>query len=419
VRGQTVVWLLLAAMIAIGITLRCNHLMDVGSRSPDERVYTYFAQRIADQGFRIIPALFDDYITHKEAWDYPPPIRITYPILVAAAMETTGWGDVRAGVVVSFLSSCLSLVLLAWTGVRFFNPWIALAAVTFLAFSVGELGTARRAWQDSTFGLFGLLLMYVTCEMTRNSRKVFWYVAFFTLGAVLLLTKQTGLVAYGLCGLWATWVLLVQERSWRCTAFLVLGSIASLAITMAILSLFAGGLDVALSALDHSVHPGDNAYVTRVTLGPWYQFFDLLWITGPFTAAMTVIGLVVIIFAAHLHLSVGNVGNVQDARAAGCAVVMVLGFAVFAGFFPYMQNLRYITPANGANCLIAGVGLCYLLGLSRQHLPALANGVVFLVVIATIAVTIVGDYNTFTSVVVRSGMQDLAVVPIRQRMRPY
>ena len=407
----------IAFMIAVGIVLRCNHLMDVTSRSPDERTYTFFAQQIATDGFGAIPKLFKVYVSRKELWDFPPPVRITYPIIGAVVMVATGWKDFDATVAVSFVSSCLSLFVLAWIGLRFFNPWMALAAVTFLAFSVSELGSARRAWQDCTFGLFGLLLMYVTCELTRDPRRPLWYLVFFVLGALSLLTKQTGLISYGLCALWALWVFAVQERYWRGTAFLILGGLASLAATLAIWSLAAGGVDTAISALDHSFHPGDAAifYMKSVTSGPWYQFFDVLWLTGPFPAVMAAVGAAAIICGRTRSGREGDLGSVIDERAAICAMVLALGFVSFAGFFPYMQSLRFITPANGAYCLIAALGLCYLLGLAKENLPALLSAAVFLIAIGTILVTSANDYDTFKSVVVRSGMQDLAAVPIRQR----
>jgi 4-amino-4-deoxy-L-arabinose transferase-like glycosyltransferase len=412
--------LLLAATIATGIVLRCGHLSDVRSRSPDERTYTYFAQKIADQGFGAIPALFNDYVSRKELWDYPPPVRIVYPVLVAGVMKVTGWRDASAGVAVSLLASCLSLLVLAWIGMRFFNPWIALAAVALLAFSVGELGTARRAWQDATFGFLGLLLVYVTCQVTHNPRKILWYLTFFALGALLLLTKQTGIVSYGLCGLWAMLVLLAQERAWKWAAFLVLGGVASLAVTMAVLTLCAGSIDIALSAIDHSLRPGESAlaYVAKVTAGPWYQFLDLLWLTGPVTIVLAFVGTAAIVSGTLLRAVVGDIDKIADMRAAGCATMVTLGFVLFCMFFPYMQDLRYITPANGAYCLVAGVGLCYILALARQTLPEFGRHAALAVSIGIVAISLINDYSTHTSVVVGSGMQDLPVGPIRQRLRP-
>jgi 4-amino-4-deoxy-L-arabinose transferase-like glycosyltransferase len=417
---RSIVWLLLAATVATGVVLRCNHLSDVRSRSPDERTYTYFAQKIADEGLAAIPALFNDYVSRKELWDYPPPIRIVYPVMVAGVMKVTGWRDASAGVAVSVLASCLSLLVLAWIGVRFFNPWIALAAVCLLAFSVGELGTARRAWQDATFGFLGFLLVYVTCELTHNPRRMIWYLAFFALGAVLLLTKQTGVVSYGLCGLWAMWVLLAREHAWKSAAFLVVGGVASLAAAMAVLALCAGGsIDIALSAVDHSLRPGESAlaYMAKVTAGPWYQFLDLLWLTGPATVVLALLGVAAIISGTLARAGAGDIDKIADMRAAGCATTVTLGFVLFCTFFPYMQDLRYITPANGAYCLVAGVGLCHILALAQRTLPELGRHAALAMSIGVVALGLINDYGIHTSVVVGSGMQDLPVGPIRERLR--
>ena len=49
----------------------------------------------------------------------------TAPLLLIALMS---WRGFDATVAVSFVSSCLSLLVLAWIGLGSFNPWIALAA---------------------------------------------------------------------------------------------------------------------------------------------------------------------------------------------------------------------------------------------------------------------------------------------------
>ena len=94
------IWFALAAAIILGIALRSIHLTDVSSRSPDERVYTYFAQRIANQGFAPTREIFHQYVNERQLWDYPPPTRITTVVLDAAVMKMSGVRDERAGVFV-------------------------------------------------------------------------------------------------------------------------------------------------------------------------------------------------------------------------------------------------------------------------------------------------------------------------------
>jgi 4-amino-4-deoxy-L-arabinose transferase-like glycosyltransferase len=408
----------LAAAILVGLVLRTSHLADVTSRSPDERAYTYYAGRIADGGLGVTPALFREYESDSRMWSYPVPNRITYVLLTAVAMKIGGGRDASAGVAVSCLFSCLSLVLLAWMGVRFFNRWIALAAVTFQAFSMCELAMAQRAWQDATFGFFGLLLLCATFEVTRQPRRISLYAAFFGLGALSMLTKQTGVITYALCALWIIWRLLAKERSWKRTALVVLGGLASIALCIGAWSILAGSTGVALSALNHSLHPGEagRAYVEAVSSGPWHQFPYLLWIVSPLTALLTVVGLAVAIVSNRLLEKVGCAPVIPDACAAGCAALTTLGFVAFASFVPGMQNLRYICPASGAYCLLAGLGLWYLVSLARQSLPATAARTVFLLAVVAVVIGAVRDYRAFSSVVVASGMQDLPVAWIRKQM---
>ena len=100
-------------------------------------------------------SIYAEYERNADAWSYPSPTRIGHLVFVAAWMKISNVRDERAGADVSLAFSCMSLLLVAWIGVRFFNPAIALAAVAFLASSVAELGMARRAWQDSAFGFLG------------------------------------------------------------------------------------------------------------------------------------------------------------------------------------------------------------------------------------------------------------------------
>lgn len=411
-------WFTLGAVIVVGAALRFVHFGDVPSRSPDERVYTYFAGSIVEHGLSATPTLFAEYESESENWNYPPPTRIGHVILVAAAMNVSGIRDERAGTAVSLLFSCLSLLLVAWIGVRFFNPWVSVIAVVFLASSVGELGMARRAWQDSAFGFFGLLLVYLTCEITRNPRRYYLYPAFLAVGAYCLLTKQTGVIAYGLCALWLLGYLIFGVKWVKQAALLAAGNLISIAASIAVWSLLAGRLTVALSALNHSVHPGIRglSYLQKCCTGPWYQFFYLLWIVGPLTAALALVGTGITLFRARLDPVVATKGEIADPHAAGVAAVMTVGFFSYACFFPGMQCLRYVSPANGTYCLLAGFGLWYLLSVGAKAMSRVDYRALIMLVAVAVMIEAARDYHTFVSVVVRSGMDDLSVSDIRQVM---
>ena len=414
-RKRRIVWMILAAVIAAGCALRFVHFNDVATRTPDERVYSKFAEHLATFGPRVLPGMYAQYESNPIDWNYPPPTRIGHLVFVAAAMKISGVKDERTAAAVSLAFSCMSLLLLAWIGVRFFNPWVAIAAVAFLATSVGELGMARRAWQDSAFGFFGLLLVYLACEITRNPRRLWLYPTFLACGVLNLLTKQTGVISYGACALWLLAFLIFRVKSWRGAVLLALGGIASIGVTVGLWGISAGNTRVALSAFNHSLHPTDIGlgYLATCCSGPWYQFFDLLWIVGPLSAVLALFGAAVSLFPARWLQRIGRKTLIAEPACAPVAACMTVAFFAFSSVYPGMQCLRYISPADGSFALLAGFGLWYLLEWARGAMSRTDHRL--LVVLAVLGVVLSGvrDYRTFTSVVVGSEMEDLSVSDIR------
>jgi hypothetical protein len=396
------VWLALAAVIGTGVALRSVHMTDVTSRSPDERFYTLYASQTADSGLLAYRKLFSDYDNSAVAWPFPAPTRFGFAFLSAGVMKVTGIRDARAGAAISWVFSCLSLLLVAWMGLRFFNPWVALAGTAFMASCFGELGTARRAWQDSTFGFCGLLLIWITCEITRTPRRAGLYWAFFAAGTYSILIKESSLLSYGLCLVWVLGLAAIRERSPRLSALVVTGGIASAVISLVVWSALAGSPHLALSVLGHELAFAAGPYAHVNYSGPWYQFFYLLWLVGPSTAAMAAVGAFVALSG-------------HGWSAARLLLLIASAFILFASFGPDFQYLRIMSPANGAYCLLAGLGLCRLVSMARTWVGKpvwLAPAIAATYVLASG----VGDYTTFTSVVVRSGMEDLAVKGIRNAM---
>jgi 4-amino-4-deoxy-L-arabinose transferase-like glycosyltransferase len=434
----------LVAILSIGIWLRCRHMTDVQTRSPDEKTYTSYAARLADQGFGVYRELFATYDGNPAIWIYPSPTRFGHVALFSALMAATGVRDSRAGAAVSWLFSVLSLFLVTWIGLRFFNPAIALLATAFLAFSFGELGMARRDWQDSTFGFCGLLLVYFTCEITAAPTRKLWYPLFLATGTFAFLTKETSVLSFGFCALWLAATMLLRQRSWTMFAALLAGEAACLLLAFNVWIALAGNVGAALAAVDHSTRSGAGEWAKLYCSGPWYQFFYLLWIVGPLTASMATVGAVVGILAnlPGLRKGLGQPGgpdsswwdgppglssarqrgffrslpSLRDARAIGMAVLMTLGFVCFAAFVPHLQYLRIVSPADGTYCLLAGTGFWYLLCLALRPFHGIGRQAVTAVAIAILVLAAFRDYRAFENVVVRSGMEELAVSGIRTVM---
>jgi ABC-type Na+ efflux pump permease subunit len=142
----------------------------------------------------------------------------------------------------------------------------------------------------------------------------------------------------------------------------------------------------------------------------------MLWIVGPATAALALAGTVVAVFPGRLLHRVEGVGQLVDSRAAGVAALITLGFVAFASFVPNFQYLRIIGPADGPYCLLAGLGLWYLLSLARGTLPESDYRALVVLVAVGIAIAAARDYHTFRSLV-DSGMEDFAVRFIRDVMQ--
>ncbi len=302
----------------------------------------------------------------------------------------------------------LTLLLAAWIGWRFFNPWIASAAVWFLAVCVSELGMARRAWQDSFFGFVSLLLVCVTCEIVRNRRRVWLYPLFFAVGGYCLLTKESGIVSYVVCAVCVV-VALGAERDWKALTLFVTGAIASLGAGLALWGVLAGGLGPSFVAVQvtraHHLDPG--GYAALYTSGPWYQFFYLEWIAGPVSAALAVVGTLATVFRGRVAAGWG---------ASALVAVFAWSFLAAAAFVPGYQSLRVTAPADGACALLAALGLWSLLDLARRIVPESDYRTLVLVVAVAVVILGVRNYRTFRSVVADSGMEDLAVSMIRGAM---
>ena len=402
--------LAVAAILFTCILLRSRHMTDVLTRSPDERTYTGNAALLADEGFGVYRQLFANYDASPDRWIYPSPTRFGHVLLFAAVMRATGVRDGRAGAATSWLFSVLSVALVAWMGLRFFHPAVALFAAALMACSFGELGMARRAWQDATFGFCGLLMTCLACEICRSPGRKGLYLALLAAGAFSLLTKETSVLSYGLVLLWLAGVA-VWESRWRRLFGVVATGAASLALAVAVWVALAGDARTALESVVHSTRSASGQWAQQYCSGPWYQFPYLLWIVGPLTAAAALAG-------AGIALSLGwaKVSShlaIADHRAAGLAAFVTLGFVCFASFVPHLQYLRIVSPAAGSYCLLAGVGLWFLLSMAHrlmgkfgQYAAALALGVAILV-------AGIHDYRSFTNVVVRSGMEELSVFGIR------
>lgn len=398
------------SVFVIGTVLRINNLGNVTVRSPDERIYTFQAKIIAQQGTEGIKILIKEYNSNKELWIYPPPTRLGYLWLLAGVMKMTNRLDENVGAYISCAFSIISLLLLIVIGVRFFNPWIALYGLLFLSVSPMELAIARRTWQDAMLGCIGLFLVYFCGEIIRNSRKITWYILLLVVGSYCLLVKESAAAIYGLCILWLFWILLIKERSFLKGFLLIIFSILAATLSFFVIAQSAGGIAPVIEVFKHVKEAmPTNTYAIEYQSGPWYYFLQGFWIISPLNAFLCLVGIAGIILS-----SASNKGLYR--RAIFGIVFFMIAFMAIAIVIPYCQNLRYVSVLFVPFYLIGGLGLWYVFSFVKVMLKES-----FYTLIAPIAMIIIlvaaSDYQNFKKIFVETGILDVSIRMVREYSR--
>ena len=157
--------MVVGTLLCLAAGLRLANLGNVGSRTPDEKVYTKFANVWLQSGAAGLQTQVAEYRADPELRLYPPPTRVGLIRLIAGVMALSGRRDELPGASISCAASIASAFVLAWMGLRFFPSWCVVFALLFLAASPADLAIARRAWPDATVELLGILLAWVACEI--------------------------------------------------------------------------------------------------------------------------------------------------------------------------------------------------------------------------------------------------------------
>jgi hypothetical protein len=398
---------LLLAAVVLALVLRALHVTATPSRSPDERLYTFWAQELAQGGLGAYAGIFERYLGDASQWIYPSPTRVVHVVLFAAVMKLTGSTSAQAGAAVSFALAIGSVALVGWIGSRFFNRFVGVLAAVFLATYVVELEFARRAWGESTGTFVSLLSLGAACRLAGAPHRLCSRMQLIMAGVLCALAKETAILAHGLC---VAWLVLdrLSARDVRAAVSLALGGLASLLGAFGVLSLLAGGPGHVLGGWLHVFGNGlgSNEWGAQNASGPWYQFVALLWVLAPFTASMAALGG---LGAALLAPSApAFAGLVPGARSR--ARLLLLSSLVFIGacaFGPNLQYLRIMAPANPAYCLLAALGVRGLLIASDNYGRGRAYPALLAVLPVALALSWTRDYGLYRDVVVASGMQDM------------
>jgi 4-amino-4-deoxy-L-arabinose transferase-like glycosyltransferase len=351
--GVPVVVLAVFGLALFGAVLRLAAPDESLRRSPDEKVYTRQAQALAQEGVAGIRKLVAEHERDRSWWVYPPPGRIGYLALRAAVMKLTGVWDENAGVYLSCGASILVLALIAFLGLRYFDPWTTLLALAFASASLVDLVIVRRAWADGVQILFAAASMALAFEVRRRAGAVAWCAAFAAVSAYAVTVKESGALVYAVWLGWLLWFF-VRERAWRKTAILVGAAAVSTLVTLVVWSWAAGGWSALVSLYQrYSAGYAAAPYGLEFCSGPWHRF-----VLGAFLLAP--LPFVLFPFAAVRAV------HARDAVAVGMALFAVVLF--LPALLPRSQNYRYVALILPAVYLLAGKAARDLLAPARERL---------------------------------------------------
>lgn|GEM_PF-1219297 len=404
IRNFFVAIILFQAFFA-GSILRFDSMRQLDGRSADEGVYTSFADRIAREGVPGARSLIQNYNANESKWCYPPPYRIGYLAPVVFVMQLAGNTNLETGVISSFIFSIVSLFLLLMFGLRFFN-WPITALALFLAsISPIDLALAQRFWQDGMMACMGMLLVFLSCGIIRNSKKTSWIVFFVCVGSYGLLIKESAVVVYGLCILWISTMLIVKEKAFKKVAVLVVSSVLGMMISAGILSWVAGGLSVVREAIGHTRGAMDVAsYGIRCCSGPWFQILWGFWIMVPFSTIFCVVAIVSVFFKKKREL-------VQGRREVVFFLIFIMvTYIGFISILPNLKNMRYMGVISGPFYLLSACGVWEIILFLRAKLRDSFFYVAMIIFALCLMVFALAEYQRFWDLVVKSRINDLAIV---------
>ena len=339
----------LLAILIFGIGVRFALLPGTLTRTPDERVYAHQASVVQAQGPTGFTTLAADLQRDPAATAlYPSPLRAGWIALLAGASSWIGEDPMTAGSVLSFLSSAISLLLLAWVGLRFFNAVTACAATLLLAVFPFDLVIYQRAWQESFCSLLGLGTVAVVLYVAGSpgTKRWWWPGALWMAGLLAFTVKENCAVLFVMCGAGLAlsfWMRGQRRDAVQVAAAMVCAAVASLIV----LSVLFGGPAhyVALYRTFARFRPM-NAYIAQYESGPAWMNLAGLWHASWVLCAAVAAGLV---YRCILAWREREASSVVLAVAYAGVVFFVLALPATLAL-----NFRFDAPAFAVLCLLAG-----------------------------------------------------------------
>jgi hypothetical protein len=208
---------------------------------------------------------------------------------------------------------------------------------------------------------------------------------------------------YGFCALWLMGFLLVHERSRKQAVVLAASSLGGLLVVCGAYILLAGDASTAWSVYLLSFVSNDEgwSYNKECCFGPWTQIPRVLLLLSP------------------LKIYPGKTASLLtpiQRSCGGVCALMAFGFVAMFSFVQGMEVLRFITPGQGAVCLVAAIGLWSLMSLAQRNLSRLEYRGLVALVAAGFMISMVRDYGVFNKVAMQAQIPELGAALIRSAL---
>jgi uncharacterized membrane protein len=362
------VWLALAAILALGITLRCIPWHGFQWVGFDENLYKSYVEQVDAVGVAAYPEIAQEYVLKQRETEkaFLPPTRFLY-IFLASTWRAAFYADapyervttmeavdanptLRSLRAISALFTCLTLVVAAAFARRLAGDRAMLAVTALMACAPTQLHMSQHGLIDGFFAFWALTAVWLLWENLQSPNNARWLAAYSVVLALMVLTKEnSAFVTAALCGTLA----LAHYAKWgRVTGKLVLCTVAGPAIGLALLITLAGGVENFVATYQLLASKAQQLrYAIATGDGPWFRYLVDLLLASPLILLLAV--------AAALQL------RREHQRQLYLLAFIVCSY-VFMCNVKYAMNLRYANMWDMPLRLLA----CTQLGWLAARVPA-------------------------------------------------
>jgi 4-amino-4-deoxy-L-arabinose transferase-like glycosyltransferase len=402
---QTIIF---ALLILSGVTLRIVNLAGVVNRSPDERTYVWESNEIAEHGKEGLRSLVAQFQRDPSLFTWPSPVRAGYLWILSWMIRVSGHHDPYAGAILSCLASAGALLLVGVIGWRFFHPCVALAALLLYAVSPPVLALARRSWQESFVECLALLLLFVALEAVREKASWWWVIAAGVLAALTLTIKEIAMIHASIVLLLLA-LALFRQKQWRPLGLLAVSAVISVILCCVWLGYVLGSFSTFLHFTRQNISvAGASAYAKDWQSGSLFNCLTTLWESDPVTFTLGTLGIALALRRVYQSK------RLSECHALFWCSLAVLVFFAFLLLLPHHFNLRFLCPAFGPLCLLAGVGVQAVFEILGRLLPGKEGLWTRRFALAVLLCAAFINYRAFQERFVRNDLQDLSLKMLQE-----